>query len=121
MANLRDRIKGLAKAKIVPISFGGVECYLRRWNEKEQIEWAIECQNQKNDGKADLWVRCKAIARSLCDENGVLIYSPDEYEELALLDSEIINPAWDAVVELQGTDADAAKKNSQAAEPSSSA
>lgn len=113
--NLRERILALAKPTLVPHDFGGVSLFLRKWNEREQIEWAIETQTaEKQAGvDADLWTRCKAIARSLCDDTGALVFSPSDYSQLAELDSSLIDSAWTAVIALQsrpGAD-DAAKKN----------
>ena len=114
MPSLREQIQSLAKPKLVPVNFGGVSCFARKWNEGEQIAWAIECQGSKGDeGEPDLYLRCKAIVRSLCDESGELIYSADEFAEIAKQDPQVIDPVWETLIELQSriSGDDDAKKN----------
>ena len=112
---MREQIAALAaKPQLVPHDFGGIPCYLKKWGERGQIEWAIVTQTaEKVEGvEADLWSRCKAIVRSLCDENGVMLYKPEEHEQIAELDPEIIDAAWQAVIKLQSRAAeDDSKKN----------
>ena len=113
MANLRDRLKETTKPRLVPTTLAGVACFLRRWNEREQIEWAIECQTAAKedfDGdKVDFYTKCKAIARSLCDEHGELVYA--DYVEVAEHDSDALDPVFDEVIALQSRANADAKKN----------
>lgn len=120
MPNIREQIKALVSApKLDPIKFGGVECFVKRWSERDRIEWSIELQTsttkvefEGDDGKKssfDGYLKCKAIARSLCDADGNLVF--ESFAEVADYDTEILDPVFEAVMKLQEIGGDDAKKN----------
>lgn len=118
MSDLKAKLKA-AKPRLIPVTLGDVECFVRSWSDRERIEWALYCQTQQAGGgdgeKDDKYFRSRVVARSLCDENGTLTFTgegaTDEVADL-LVD---IEPAYEAVLAmLKNTsgDEDEAKKNS---------
>jgi hypothetical protein len=112
-SNLKALIQG-AKPKLAPLVFCGVDCFIRPWNEKERIELAIHLQTHKGeaDGDGDKLTRARAIAMSLCDADGELVFGVEAIDEVAAVRTDL-GPPFDAIMAYQGrgdVDADA-KKN----------
>lgn len=114
MPNLKEQLLAkITKPKLFPIEFAGIPCFVKKWNEKDNIEWAIALQTApKIEGvEGDLYTRCRAIVHNLCDESGALIFDKDDVEQVALFDASEINPVWEKIVEVQAGDKIDAKKN----------
>jgi len=107
--SLKERIKA-AKPVLHPITFCGVECFVRRWSERERIEWAVHIQTAGEGEAADKLVRARAIAWSLCDDAGELVFGPDGVDDVAAL-CEDLGPTFDAVIAIQKNAKDDPKKN----------
>lgn len=90
----------LDKPQLTPCTFMGEELYLRHWSERDKIEWAQFFRNLEAEKKTDEYVRCRAIAKSLCDSEGHLIFAADEHERIAAFPSIEIGPVFDQIAAL---------------------
>lgn len=100
--NLKDKLFAkLDKPTLTPCEFAGETVYIRAWSEREKIEWALSMKELTSEEKQDVWVRCRAIAWSVADADGHLLFKPSEYERVADFPSSEITKLFDAVIQVQ--------------------
>jgi hypothetical protein len=110
--SVRDKLFAKrTEAKLTPTTFAGVECFIKAWSEREKIDWAVYCKSISDQGDvSDNFIRCRAIAWSLADESGKLIFNRDEVEAIADFPSDEIERLFNEVIAVQAPQSDA-KKN----------
>jgi hypothetical protein len=114
LSKLKDLlISKLSLRKLEPLKFGGLDCFVKVWNEKERIEYAIDAQTRAKNGEPDYLTRCRTIVFALCDEAGEMIFSANDVELVSSFDSHEIGKAFAFIIQVQSNEADDsdAKKN----------
>ena len=101
----------LDRPVLTPYTFMGEGLFLRHWSERDKIEWAEYHKKMTDEQKTDSYVRCRAVAKSLCDSEGHLIFSVDDLDRLAAFPSNEIAACFDRVIELIKEPEEAAKNS----------
>jgi hypothetical protein len=119
MSALRDQLFAKAeKPLLTPITFCGMDCFIRQWDEGERIQWESFVKGMKSEGADELSgeqnssVARHAIVASLADESGELIFHEGDDDRLLSFPANEIASAFDRIVGQQTAEPVDAKKNS---------
>lgn len=97
---------------LVPYTFLGEQVYIKRWSEREKIEWSLHIKELQKDDATDLYIRCRGLAWGLFDASGKPIFDRSDFEQIANFDAADIGKAFDAIIAQQQEPDDSKKKDS---------
>jgi len=95
---LREELKSAAaprKPQKVQIEGIGLDLYVRTMTVGERDSWELSCL-QSESGKVPKDFRSKYLCRTLCDSDGKRLWSDEEWQEIAGMDSGIVSALFDA-------------------------
>lgn len=122
----RDQIRSASDLKIsepipVPEWVEGSEIYVKVITGDAHAGWQNQIAAKRGKDKSfkdAKGIRTSLIVLSACDENGTLVFSPEDAEWLGEKSAAVVGRLWGAVTEINGIGEDAQKrleKNSETA------
>jgi hypothetical protein len=97
----KDQItKAGRKTARFPVPSWGFDICIRSWSPKELAEHNQFCQDHKDDTSLDILARVAVV--SLCDEQGNLLFTPDDLPLLADKDFTALRLITDEALKLNG-------------------
>jgi hypothetical protein len=110
--NLKERLYAkLDKPPVTETTFAGEKVFIKHWSERDVIEWTVLIKSFTDEQKQDNYVRCRAIAHSLSDADGHLIFRTDELDRISEFPSHEVSRVFDEIMACVNADAEDAKKN----------
>lgn len=80
--SIRDQIRAHAKPVVAPLEFNGLKVFVRALSGAGRATYTKLASNTKN---GEVISPQKVVSLGLCEENGDLIYSPENESDLAEL------------------------------------
>lgn len=104
--SLKNKLFAKQKSTLIPVTFCGEDCFIRKMTERDLIEWSVALRAIKEDNKenVDVNIRTRAVAWFLCDADGKTVFERDEYEKLQDFDADEITKIFNTVFKVEEQD-----------------
>jgi hypothetical protein len=108
MASTKQDLMNLGKREPELVKLAGKEFLVKGLTDRERAEWELDCLDE--EGRKDLTamesIRPRLIAKCLVDDNGLRLFSDDEYEIVAEWPASVTVKLFEVCSRLCGLDED---------------